>query len=133
VGFSYVLDSSNADNQAVAAVRLRIGDTNPCDGVRVDGSNIEDEEILHFLERAGGNEDSAVLAIIDMLAMSWSRAVDITVGPRKEALSQAAKRWMETAQDMRDRGVDTAGEKSSGDSFAFALRREPPTDAKFGA
>lgn len=122
MGFSYALNSSNEQDRAVAAVRLAIGDTSPEEGVRADGCNLSDEEILHFLERAGGNQDSAVLAIADMLAMSWARAVDVTVGPRKESLSQAAERWQKMADAMRGRGVTTTG-ASGAASFAFVPRR----------
>lgn len=96
--FSYDLSSSDTNTALVAKVRLWLGDTVQGVGVLPDGSNFQDEEILLMLDLNGNDSALAVTALYRPLAARWAVYADVTVGPRKEALSQVAERWQKLAE-----------------------------------
>ena len=118
MAFTYNLSSADATTAAIAAVRLGIGDNIENTGVLPSGANLSDEEITYFLNMASGDVDNATLSIVRMLARSWATVADVTVGPRRESLSQVSARWQAVADDMRSVGaVDS-------DTFSFSPVRE---------
>jgi len=119
MAFSYNLSSSDGTTAAIAAVRLEIGDNVEDSGVLPDGGNLQDDEIEWYLTQADDDRAAATLLIVDMLARRWAMAVDVAVGPRRESLSQVARRWQEIGQEMR-----SAGDVGAGASFSFAPQRD---------
>ena len=107
MAFSYLITSTNSDIAAIAAVRLEIGDTVEDEGVLPGDANFSDEEISWYLDAADEDHDGAVLAIVESLARRWATVADITVGPRRESLSQISARWQTLADEMR--GSSDAG------------------------
>lgn len=93
--FTYSLSSN------IGKVRLLLGDTTDNSGPRPDGSNFEDDELDFFLELEGESVDLATARACEVLATQWAAVADLTVGPRKESLSQIAVRFAERARELR--------------------------------
>lgn len=85
----------------VGKVRLLVGDTVQDSGVRPDGSNFTDDEIDYFLDAEGDSIDMATARACDVLATQWANVADLSVGPRRESLSQVAERYAERAKQLR--------------------------------
>lgn len=106
-----------AVNAAISRVRLAIGDVTRDSGVKPDGSNFSDAEILAVLTETGNDLDAATYVFLKALANIWGTYVDITVGPRKEALSDIAFHYAKRAAEM---GKQTG---LSAKSFSALLNR----------
>lgn len=118
MAFSYLITSTNSTIAAIAAVRLAIGDTVENEGVLPGNANFSDEEIAWYLDEADDDHDAAVLAMVAALARRWATVADITVGPRRESLSQISARWQALAEEMRD------SSDAGGGSFTFTPQRD---------
>lgn len=98
--FTYNL-SGTGDTLAIARVRLRLRDVTEDSGVLPDGSNLSDEELLQLLDDNSDDVMATAAAAAEVVAAAWANAADITVGPRREALSQVAERWQKLAAQWR--------------------------------
>jgi len=101
MSFSYDLASADTDTLNVSKVRLEIDDTVYAAGVKPDGTNFTDEEIMIWLDREGDDVMRAVASACEVLARGWARVADIAVGPRRESLGQVAQRYAEQAKSLR--------------------------------
>jgi hypothetical protein len=83
-------------------VRFHVGDTSSATGagVRPDGTNFTDEELTGLLS-VEGSWGRAVAGAFATLAGLFAQQVDITLGPRREALSQAAERYSALSAEWR--------------------------------
>ena len=83
-------------------IRFYIGDTSSTTGagVKPDGTNFTDEELTGLLGLEG-SVGRAVAGVYETLAGLFAQQVDITTGPRKESLSQAAERYQKLAETWR--------------------------------
>ena len=106
-------------NSEIGLIRLELGDITAGAGVRPDGSNINDDELQVWLKREGSIM-RAVAAACESLARMWANMVDLSVGPRSESYSQAAKSWLELAKQLRKQYGDTPGLDQT-DSGAFSV------------
>lgn len=97
MSFTYDYES----NAEVARVRLAIGDTVLDAGVRPEGMNFSDEEISAILRDVNNDTDAAAYVFLKSLANAWGTYVDITVGPRKEALSHISNHYARRADEVR--------------------------------
>lgn len=93
--FTYVLTTD------VGLVRLEIGDTTAGAGVKPDGTNLTDEEIGVWLSRESNDVMRAAACACEALARMWAPMADISVGPRRESLSQVAAGWSKQAAALR--------------------------------
>ena len=89
-------------------IRFYIQDTTASSGPKPGGDNFSDNEIAGLVT-AEGNWQRAVAAAFETLAGLWGQYVDISVGPRREAMSQTAARYASLAEDWRDRHGSTSG------------------------
>ncbi|MCB0070683.1 MAG: hypothetical protein KDE20_04460 [Caldilineaceae bacterium] len=103
----------------VGKVRLRIGDTTSGTGILPDGSNLSDEEIGVVLDDNDDDIEATVADLAQIMAQRWATAVDVAVGPRRESLSQASKRWAELAAGLR-----ASGDVGAGGPFAYTPKRD---------
>lgn len=103
MAFSYDLTTD------VGKLRLEIGDTTTGVGVRPDGTNFTDAELGYFLGQEGAVVGRAAARACEVLARSFAGLVDLSVGPRKESLSQAAKAYAERAVELRRQFGGSAG------------------------
>ena len=81
-------------------VRFAIQDTTSGSGVKPNGVNFTDEEILGLL----AIEDTVgrtVAACYEVLATAWAQYVDTRIGPRDEKLSQISERYRQRAATER--------------------------------
>ena len=101
----------------IALVRLALGDTVVNAGVLPSSANFSDEEIQEILTQTSDSVDATTYWFLEALAVVWSRLVDITVGPRKEALSDVATHYRRQADALAERtGLSTK-------AFTVALSR----------
>lgn len=96
--FTYNLSASDEDLLNISRVRLELGDTQVNAGVRPDGSNLQDAEILLWLGEEDDDVQQAVARACSALAKMWTNVANITVGPRREELGQVAKGWEDRAK-----------------------------------
>ena len=101
MSFTYDLASSDANIARTSKVRLEIGDITENAGVRPDGSNFSDEEILHWLNEESGDVMLAAARACDALARAWSIVGDETVGPRRYSYGAVAGKWERLAASLR--------------------------------
>ncbi len=95
--FTYDLASVDENLLNISRVRLELGDTQENVGVRPDGSNLQDEEILLWLSEEGNEIPSTVGRACNALANMWTNVANITTGPRKEELGKVADGWAKRA------------------------------------
>ena len=105
------------DNRNVARVRLAIGDTVENEGVLPGGANYSNEEIETILLEVSNDIDAATFIFLKALSNAWGHYADITIGPRKEALSDIGFHYAKRAQEF---GNQTG---LSAKSFAVLLQR----------
>jgi hypothetical protein len=89
-------------------IRFFIQDTTEDSGPKPAGANFSDAEIAGLVT-VEGSWQRAVAAAFETLAGLWAQYVDISVGPRREAMSQTAQRYKELAETWRSRHGSTAG------------------------
>ena len=96
-------------------VRFYLGDTSSISGagIKPGGTNFTDEELTGILT-AEGSWGRAVAGGYETLASLFAQQVDITLGPRREALSQAAERYTALSQTWRSKYGQPATATRSG-------------------
>jgi len=83
-------------------VRFYLQDTVEGSGPKPSEGNFTDAEVDGLIDLEG-NWQRAVAAGFEALAAGWGKYADLTVGPRKEALSQIAARYQKLAEDWREK------------------------------
>jgi len=83
-------------------VRFYLQDTVEASGPKPSEGNFTDAEVDGLINLEGSWQ-RAVAAGLEALAVAWSRYADLTVGPRKESLSQIAARYQKLAEEWRER------------------------------
>ena len=96
MAFTYVGTLSTSLDQ----LRFNIGDTVVAAGPLPDRDNFADAELNGLLTQAGGVDGATALAF-DALAARWAIYANLTVGPRREELSQIAVAFQAQAADWR--------------------------------
>jgi len=86
----------------IGTVRLYTGDRVENDGILPGGDNYTDEEIEAILGRLDNDVESASVVLLESAARRWGTMVDVTMGPLKEAYSQASRTLMSLASKMRE-------------------------------
>ena len=82
-------------------VRFNIGDTVNGGGPLPSSGNFTDAELSALISEAG-SVDAATALALDAIAVRWNLYANITVGPRREELSQIADAFRATAAQWRD-------------------------------
>ena len=106
-----------ASERSISRVRLAIGDTVEGSGVLPDSKNYSDEEIQEILDEVGNDIDAATFIFLKALSNAWGHYADVTIGPRKEALSDIGFHYARRASEF---GQQTG---LSGKSFSVLLKR----------
>lgn len=109
MAFTYNLSSSDAAVARIAQVRMRIRDTVESTGVLPTAANLQDAEITQLLTDNDNDILAASAAACELVAAAWANAADITVGPRRESLSQVADRWQKLAAQLRGQASRGSG------------------------
>ena len=118
MSFSYDIAASGTA-LAVARIRLDIGDVTSGDGVRVDGGNFSDEELLDLYAREGSSQPSASAKACEVLAIEWARRATETAGPLRTEYSVVSKNYASLAARLRT----TAGYAGAASAGAGLMRR----------
>ncbi len=82
-------------------VRFNLQDTTESSGPKPGGANFSDAE-LDGLLNIEDTWQQAVAAAFEVLEAGWSHYADLTVGPRRESLSQIAARFGRNAEKWRE-------------------------------
>ena len=104
--FTYDLSAVDENLLNISRVRLELGDTQENVGVRPDGSNLQDEEILLWLDEETNDITRVVARAAASLANMWTTVASITVGPRREELGNIAKGWADRAGSLAPYGLN---------------------------
>lgn len=72
MAFTYDISSADANEKIVSQIRLEVGDTSQERGVKPEGGNYTDEELLHIYEVEGESIGRAAARICEQLANAWS-------------------------------------------------------------
>ena len=100
MSFTYKLTSSNANEAIVSNLRLEIGDESENKGVKPDGTNFSDEELLYFYTQENSTHGRAVAKALEVLSAQWSRAPRTMFGSLVDP-RHIAKSFRATAHDLR--------------------------------
>ncbi len=101
-------------------LRMELGDDTEGSGILPTGANFSDAQLQLWLDREAGEDATtslmrAVAAVCEALAVRYSRLVDISVGPRRQNLSQIADGYRKRAESLRQQyGGAGEGASSSG-------------------
>jgi hypothetical protein len=102
MAFTYDLASLDPAIVTLSRVRIELGDHIANAGVLPDGCNIQDEVINLYLAEHDGDIAATVGAMAGILARHWSTAADVSVGPRRESLSQVSEKWAKQSSGGAD-------------------------------
>lgn len=113
MGFTFDLSTDNG------ALRLEIGDTVAGAGVKPDGSNFDDAELQYLIDREGSVMRAAAAAC-EILARSWARVANISVGSRREDFGAVAEQWAKQAKTLREQYGSASGSVTA---FSVGVKR----------
>lgn len=85
----------------IGKMRLMLGDNNRTCGVKPNEAYFTDAELSAFFAMEGDSVNLGVALACETLSRLYSGQVDISVGPRRESLSQAADSWAARAATLR--------------------------------
>lgn len=111
MSFTYNISTSGTA-LVVARIRLDIGDVTSGAGVRTNGGNFSDEELLDFYSRESSNQGAASARACETLAREWARMANTQAGPLRKDYATVAKTYQSLAVDFRQQaggGAATAG------------------------
>lgn len=124
MSFSYNISGSGTA-LAVARIRLDIGDVTSGAGVRVDGGNFSDEELLDFYGREGDSTGGATAKAYEVLSGEWARKANTTAGPLRKDYTNISKQYASLAARARETvgyggaAVSGAGTFRRADGYAY--------------
>ena len=98
--FTYELNSSDLDIANIAKIRLEIGDTDPERGIKPQGDNYTDDEILYAFNEEERIVGRAAAKICEMSAAAWTAIPRTMFGALFDPRSVAAN-YMKMATDLR--------------------------------
>lgn len=108
MAFTYNLASTDTDLLNISKVRFEIGDTVSGVGVRPDGSNLTDEEIMMLLTDESNDIKLAASRACDALSSAWSLVANEQVGPRKTELGAISEKFEKRATGLRSQSTSYA-------------------------
>mgnify|MGYP000446912580 CR=1 FL=1 len=100
MSFNYDLASADSSIVLISKVRLEIDDTVNGAGPRPNMANFSDEEIAQKLSESGNNIYKAAAALCRILATSWTKVANITIGPRTEGFGAIAAQYAARAKEL---------------------------------
>lgn len=98
--FTYELNSSDLDIANIAKIRLEVGDTDPERGIKPDGDNYTDDEILYAFNGEQRIVGRAAAKICEMSATAWTAVPRTMFGALFDPRS-VAKNYMRMGTDLR--------------------------------
>ena len=111
--------STSGTALVISRIRLDIGDTVNGSGVRVDGGNFSDVELMDMYGREGSSQPSASAKACEVLAVEWARKGNTTAGPLRKEYASVSASYRALAKDFRE----TAGVGGAATAGAGIMRR----------
>ena len=118
-GFTYRLESGDLREQAIAKVRLDVGDTNEERGIKPDGSNYSDAEIWHIYNDEDEIVGRAAARICEQQATAWSSVPRTMFGSLFDP-RHVGRNFMRLAKEFRRQYGHTDTRSST---FSAAMKR----------
>lgn len=112
--FTYNLDSTNTQDVLISKIRLEAGDSAEAPwGLRTDGRNFHDEELLYFYDIESSSIGRAAAHAVEVAATEWGTvAANMRIGEHWEAGNQASN-LRSRAKEMRAQYGKTPGARPS--------------------
>lgn len=116
---TYRLESDDLNEVAIAQIRLEVGDTSEERGIKPDGSNYQDDEIIYIYNSEAQIVGRAAARICEQMATAWSSVPRTMFGslfdPRKITWN-----FLKQAERLRAQyGVTT----TTGTAFSLPTKR----------
>lgn len=119
MSFTYRLDSSDINEAAIAKIRLEVGDENTDRGIKTDGSNYSDEEILYIYNEEAQIIGRAAARICEQQATAWSSVPRTMFGSLYDPRA-IARNFRYRAEQLRmEHGRTVTGSQA----FAIGVKR----------
>lgn len=104
MAFTYDL-SATGDNLIISKIRLEIGDTDNCEdaGVKPNGTNFQDAELLYFYNDEGSDVVAAAARACEALARGWAgQSQNVRIRDYSINTTQKAKDFAAMAKTLRE-------------------------------
>lgn len=69
---TYKINSSDNEEAYISAIRLEVGDTSTERGIKTDGGNYTDDEIIYIYEAEGQSVGRSAARVCEQMANAWS-------------------------------------------------------------
>lgn len=117
--FTYELNSDDLDVANIAKVRLEVGDTDPERGIKPQGENYTDDEILYAFNDEERIVGRAAARICEMSAAAWTAVPRTMFGALFDPRSVASN-FMKQAVTLRQKyGYSNAQSQT----FSISMKR----------
>ena len=117
--FSYELNSSDLDIANISKIRLEVGDTDPERGIKPDGENYSDNEILYVFNDEGRIIGRAAARICEQQATAWTSVPRTMFGALFDPRAVASN-FMKQAKDLRRKYGSTNAQSTP---FSVSMKR----------
>lgn len=117
--FTYNLSSDDIDEQRIAQIRLEVGDTDPERGIKPNGDNFTDEELLHIYSIEGEIIGRAAARICEQMANAWTSVPRTMFGALFDP-RHVARNFMRRSKELRSQYGYTDSRSSS---FSIPVKR----------
>lgn len=117
---TYKINSSDPTEAYISAVRLEVGDTNVERGIKPDGGNYSDDEIVHIYEVEGNSIGRSSARICEQMANAWSSVPRTMFGSLFDP-RHVGRNYMRQAETLRKQYGYYETESTA---FSIAMKRE---------
>jgi len=117
---TYRLESPDLNEAAIAQIRLEVGDTSEERGIKPDGTNYQDDEIIYIYNLEGKNVGRAAAKICEQMATAWSSVPRTMFGSLFDPRS-IVRNYQKQAMLLRNQHGMGA---QSAVPFSIAMKRE---------
>jgi len=100
--FTYELNSKDLDISNIAKIRLEVGDTDPERGIKPDGSNYTDDEVLYAFNEEERIVGRASAKMFEMAAAAWTAVPRTMFGALFDPRAVASN-YMKLGKDLRQK------------------------------
>lgn len=100
MAFTYNLSDTDLDAKHISQIRLEVGDTSQDRGIKPDGTNYTDEEILHIYNNEDEVVGRAAARICEQQATAWSSVPRTMFGSLMDP-RHVGRNYMRQAETLR--------------------------------
>ena len=116
---TYKINSSDNTELNISAIRLEVGDTETTRGIKPNGKNYTDDEIIYLYDLEGQSIGRAAARICEQMANAWSSVPRTMFGSLFDP-RHIGRNFMRQAETLRRQYGYFATESTS---FSIAMKR----------